>query len=204
VQKIVRALLVLLLLGLAGCEGFEDPPFQDEPTQARPTRTPVADDEPTAEIDDRRLETYRSDDGSWSVQYPPDLLEPQQLSVDITLFISKDRATFFAVDTYSSDEPEYGNTGEGMRNRARIAASIIYGKDVDMVDVLANPAGPWEMGITFETDKGSEGEALYEQAGFDEGDKQVYGVLFGYKQNQRDEMRGLLETMRDSFERERQ
>ncbi len=135
------------------------------------------------------------------MDYPATLLYVEQLSHNVTIFISQDRSTFAAVDTYLAEGNAYGNTGEDLRNRARDTLRLIYGVDVNGSDQLLYGDSGWETGFTFTTDKGSAGEALYEQRGFEQGDNQVFGFLFGHKIAVAEEMQPVLLAMRASFTR---
>lgn len=143
---------------------------------------------------------FRQDEGIWTVQYPADLLKIEELDQDITLFISADRATVAAVDTYIAEGNEYGNTGENLRNRAQDTLAQIYGRPVNLTDFLPDPEGNWVTGITFTTDSGSKGEAVYMQPGFRQGDRRVYGFIYGYKAANEGTILPLLQAIRTSFQ----
>jgi hypothetical protein len=143
--------------------------------------------------------TYTHPSGLWSVTYPANLLQVEELNADTTIFISEDRHTFAAVDSYTAAGNAYGNTGEGLRNRARVTLARIYGKAVQQQAVLTSPGAPWEQGITFTTAKGSKGTAVYEQRGRDRGDFRVNGFLYGYKASAQKTMLPILQSLRASF-----
>lgn len=117
--------------------------------------------------------------GRWSI-HPPAGLNREALDDAVTLFISPDRSTFVAVDSFVADGTLAGNTGEGLRNRARDTLARIYGREVTTTGVLERgDLGAWEQGITFSTDQGSTGRAQYRQPSRETGDFRVYGVLIG-------------------------
>lgn len=117
--------------------------------------------------------------GRWSI-HPPAGLNREALGDAVTLFISPDRSTFVAVDSFVADGTLAGNTGEGLRNRARDTLARIYGREVTTTGVVERgDLGAWEQGITFSTDQGSTGRALYRQPGRETDDFRVYGVLIG-------------------------
>jgi hypothetical protein len=144
------------------------------------------------------LTTYTHPDGLWSVTYPSNLLKPEDIGNGVIAFVSADRATIAAVDSYHADGNAYGNTGEDLRNRARDTLARLYGREVNQSDVL-DATGRWETGIAFQTDRGSEGEAFYEQRNRGKGDFRVNGFLFGYKAYAEAQMRPTLIAMRDSL-----
>ncbi|HSH80247.1 MAG TPA: hypothetical protein VLA19_17100, partial [Herpetosiphonaceae bacterium] len=168
-------------------------PIQTAPVAS--TAEPVA---PTAAAASQ-VETYTHPTGAWSVQYAPALLQVGDLGDGVTIFVSNDRSTFAAVDTYAAGGDEFGNTGEGLRNRARDTLQRIYGKPVDETGVIGAPAQPWEVGITFATDGGSKGEAVYEQRGRTAGSFGVTGFLYGYRAAGESVVLPLLQAMRASF-----
>ncbi len=172
------------------------------PTTAPVQTAPVASTaEPVAPTVAAALEveTYTHPTGAWSVQYAPALLQVGDLGDGVTIFVSSDRSTFAAVDTYAASGDEVGNTGEGLRNRARDTLGRIYGKPVAETGVIAAQAQPWETGITFATDGGSKGEAVYEQRGRTAGNFQVSGFLYGYQAANESVILPLLQAMRASF-----
>jgi hypothetical protein len=147
-----------------------------------------------------KLATYTHPDGLWRVQYPADLLHVEKLNETVTIFISKDRHTIAAVDTFEAMGNAYGNTGEGLRNRARDVLAQIYGRPVTQTGRYSEPPAPWETGIAFKTNKGSMGVAVYEQRGRDSGDTWVHGFVYGYKAVNRGTMLPMMKAMRASFE----
>ncbi len=146
-----------------------------------------------------QVETYTHPGGAWSVQYAPALLQIGDLGDGVTIFVSNDRSTFAAVDTYAAGGDEVGNTGEGLRNRARDIPQRIYGKPIAETGVIEAPAQPWEVGITFATDGGSKGEAVYEQRGRTASTFRVSGFLYGYQAANESVILPLLQAMRASF-----
>ncbi len=156
---------------------------------------------PAAEPPKANLTTYTSRDGAWSVQYPANLLHPEDLGGGTIVFISQDRSAGVAVDSYLDQGNAYGNTGEGLRNRARDTLARIYGRRVTETGVLDQPGGRWEVGLGFRSDGGSLGEAVYEQRGRQQGIYRVNGVLYGYKggSNNAASTLAALRAVRDSF-----
>jgi hypothetical protein len=146
------------------------------------------------------LATYVHPSGAWSVRYPADLLQPEDMGNGLTIFISQDRGTVAAIDSYVASGNAYGNTGEDLRNRARDTLERVYGRPVNETDIIARPAAPWETGVSFTTERGSKGEALYEQRGRHQGQLRVNGFLIGYKASTEAESRPRLVAMRDSFQ----
>jgi hypothetical protein len=150
------------------------------PTAApSPSAAPSPTAEPTPGIPGD-WQAFAHPSGRWQVQYPADLLRREDLGDGLTIFISQDRTTFLAVDSLVADGAFYGNTGEGLRNRARDALDRIYGQPPRQVDV-AEATPPWEANLTFATALGSTGQALCEQRGRRLGDYDVLGVIVGYK-----------------------
>ena len=150
-----------------------------------------------------RMETYIGPGNGWAITYPADLLHPEQLGDGTVIFISQDRGTVAAVDSYIGQATTYGNTGEGLRNRARDTLARIYSRPVEQTGAVERPGVRWEVGLSFRTAGGSGGEAVYEQRGRQGGNYRVHGVLFGYKTNNAASaaaMVSALRAMRDSFQ----
>ncbi|MBI4322580.1 MAG: hypothetical protein HY675_29160 [Chloroflexi bacterium] len=145
------------------------------------------------------LTTYVDEQAEWSISYPADTLQMERLSEDVTIFISADRTTFFAVDTYLEVASRYGNTGENLRNRARDTLDLIYGNYALMVDVMEGGAGPWTTRVAFTTERGSKGQALYKQPPVVQPSFRVFGVIFGYKAYTEASVLPMLAAIRDSF-----
>jgi hypothetical protein len=148
-----------------------------------------------------KLATYTHPDGLWSVQYPSDLLHPEQLTPEVVIFISKDRHTVAAVDTLLANADAYGGTTDGsvLIGRAQATLRQIYGKSVKNSGAIKAPGAPWEVGMTFSTAKGSRGAAVYEQRGRKGGDYTIHGFLYGYKDNTAKKMLPVLQAIRTSF-----
>jgi hypothetical protein len=148
-----------------------------------------------------KLATYTHPDGLWSVQYPSDLLHPEQLNPEVVIFISKDRHTVAAVDTLLANADAYGGTEDGsvLAGRAQATLRQIYGKSVKNTGAIKTPGAPWEVGITFSTAKGSRGAAVYEQRGRKQGDYAIHGFLYGYKHYDAKKMLPVLQGIRASF-----
>ena len=146
--------------------------------------------------------TYRHPSAQWSVEYPSDLLHPEDLGNGVTVFISQDRGIVAAVDSYVAEGDAYGNTGEDLRNRARGTLARIYGRPVDEENIVTAPGGRWATGITFTTERGSKGEALYEQRGRAQGSYRVNGFLFGYKADVEESILPRFMAMRFTFRSE--
>jgi hypothetical protein len=148
-----------------------------------------------------KLATYTHPNGLWSVQYPSNLLHPEQLNAEVVIFISKDRHTVAAVDTLLAKVDAYGGTNDGsvLAGRAQATLRQIYGKSVKNTGAIKAPGAPWEIGITYSTAKGSLGEALYEQRGRKGGDYAIHGFLYGYKAYDAKKMLPVLQAIRASF-----
>src|SRR5215213_3651451 len=148
-----------------------------------------------------KLATYTHPDGLWSVQYPSDLLHPEQLNSEVVIFISKDRHTVAAVDTLLANADAYGGTDDGgvLAGRAQATLRQIYGAEVKNIAAIKSPGAPWEVGITFDTAKGSRGAAVYEQRGRKQGDYAIHGFLYGYKDYDAKKMLPVLQAIRASF-----
>ena len=147
------------------------------------------------------LATYTHPDGLWSVQYPSDLLHPEQLTPEVVIFISKDRHTVAAVDTLLANADAYGGGSDGsvLAGRAQATLRQIYGAAAKQIAAIKAPGAPWEIGITFSTSKGSRGAAVYEQRGRKQGDYAIHGFLYGYKAYDAKKMLPVLQAIRASF-----
>jgi hypothetical protein len=147
------------------------------------------------------LATYTHPDGLWSVQYPADLLHPEQLSPEVVIFISKDRHTVAAVDTLLANADAYGGGADGsvLVGQAQAALRQIYGKSIKNTGTIKAPTAPWEIGMTFSTARGSLGEAVYEQRGRGQADYRINGFLYGYKAYDAKKMLPVLQAIRASF-----
>jgi hypothetical protein len=146
--------------------------------------------------------TYRHPSGAWSLRYPGDLLQidPAADPADpLTILISRDRGTFVAVDLFSAPPGYRGNTGEGLRNRARETLARIYGRPVEERGIVERPAAPWQTGVQFSTALGSQGEAVYQQGALRAGDNRVAGLLYGCKSAVAAQQLPLLQASRRSF-----
>jgi hypothetical protein len=143
-----------------------------------------------------KLATYTHPDGIWSVQYPSSLLHVEQLNPDVTLFISKDRHSFVAVDTFDAtiEAPNSVLIGRG-----QAVLRQIYGKAVKNTGELEFPGARWATGFSFATAKGSIGEAVYHQNGRIEGNYRIYGMAYGYKVAAERAMLPVLENVRESL-----
>jgi hypothetical protein len=75
----------------------------------------------------------------------------------------------------------------------------IYGAGVKNIAAIEAPSAPWEIGITFNTTKGSRGAAVYEQRGRAQGDYAIHGFLYGYKAYDAKKMLPALQAIRASF-----
>jgi len=148
-----------------------------------------------------KLATYTHPAGLWSVQYPSDLLHPEQLNSEVVIFISKDRHTVAAVDTLLANADAYGGGSDGsvLAGRAQATLRQIYGAGVKNIAAIASPGAPWEIGITYSTAKGSRGAAVYEQRGRAQGDYAIHGFLYGYKAYDAKKMLPALQAIRASF-----
>ena len=148
-----------------------------------------------------KLATYTHPDGLWSVQYPSELLHPEQLNPEVVIFISKDRHTVAAVDTLLANADAYGggSAGSVLAGRAQVTLRQIYGAPAKNIAAIKAPNAPWEIGITFSTAKGSRGVAVYEQRGRKQGDYAIHGFLYGYKAYDAKKMLPMLQAIRASF-----
>jgi hypothetical protein len=148
-----------------------------------------------------KLATYTHPDGLWSVQYPSDLLHPEQLNPEVVIFISKDRHTVAAVDTLLANADAYGGGSDGsvLAGRAQATLRQIYGSAAKHIAAIKAPGAPWEIGITYSTSKGSRGAAVYEQRGRKQGDYAIHGFLYGYKAYDAKKMLPVLQAIRASF-----
>jgi hypothetical protein len=148
-----------------------------------------------------KLATYTHPDGLWSVQYPSDLLHPEQLNPEVVIFISKDRHTVAAVDTLLASADAYGGGSDGsvLAGRAQATLRQIYGAAAKNIAAIKAPQAPWEIGITFSTVKGSRGAAVYEQRGRKGGDYAIRGFLYGYKTADGKKALPMLQAIRASF-----
>lgn len=145
------------------------------------------------------LTNYTHPDGLWSIAYPAGLFQVEDLGEGVIVFVSADRGTVAAIDTYLAEGNAYGNTGEDLRNRARDTLERIYSRPPNESDIIMEPERPWETGVLFTTYGGSKGEAVYEQRRRDHGDLRVHGFLYGYKADAETTMLPLLQAMRRSF-----
>lgn len=125
-----------------------------------------------------KLATYTAPSGEWSVRYRADLLHVEQLNEDVTIFISKDRHSVAAIDTYDA---KANVSGDALLGRGQAALRQIYGKSVKNAGALEFAGARWETGFNFTTNKGSKGQALYMQNGRVDGDYRVFGFVYGYK-----------------------
>lgn len=142
---------------------------------------------------------YINPDQLWSLRYPANRLASTIQNDGSIRFRDPSGAILATVDTYVAKGNEYGNTGEGLRNRARDEAERILGKPVKTTNVLSLDGPAWETGIAFTTDDGMVGEAAYGQRGRQENDFRVYGLLQAYKAGTDRVVVQQLKTMRDSF-----
>lgn len=155
----------------------------------------------TADAAASKLTTYTHPSGLWSVQYPADLLHMEQLSQDVVIFISKDRHTVAAVDTFMANVDAYGGGTDGgvLVGRAQATLEQIYGKSVKNTGNIKSPGAPWEIGMTFATAKGSQGAAVYEQRGRGQADFRINGFLYGYKSYDAKKVLPVLQAIRASY-----
>lgn len=150
---------------------------------------------PGASAAARKLATYTAPGGEWSVQYPADLLHAEQLSPDVTIFISKDRHTVAAIDAYTlagSIKPSALNA------RGMATLRTIY-KDVKNTGAIGMPGARWETGFGFATAKGSLGAARYHQNGRVDRDYRVFGFVYGYKAADEKAMLPILQAIGESL-----
>ncbi|HEX5689759.1 MAG TPA: hypothetical protein VFX76_07150 [Roseiflexaceae bacterium] len=143
-----------------------------------------------------KLATYTHPDGIWSVEYPANLLHVEQLNPDATLFISKDRHTFVAVDTYDATIEASDSM---LIDRGQAMLRHVYGKRIKNTGELEFPGARWAVGFGFATGKGSVGEAVYHQNGRIEGNYRIYGMAYGYKAASERAMLPIVERVRESL-----
>jgi hypothetical protein len=143
-----------------------------------------------------KLATYTHPDGIWSVEYPASLLHVEQLTPDVTLFISKDRHTFVAVDTFDATLEA---SDRMLLDRGQALLRQVYGKRVKNTGELEFPGARWAVGFGFATDKGSIGEAVYHQNGRIEDNYRIYGMAYGYKARSEGTMLPVVERVRESL-----
>lgn len=151
---------------------------------------------PNASAAAPKLKTYTAPNGEWSVQYPSDLLHVEQLTPDVTIFISKDRHTVAAIDAFAAsvDAPADVQVGRGQATLRQI-----YNKNVKNTGAIAMPGARWEVGFNFSTDKGSKGAALYHQNGRVDQDYRIFGFLYGYKAASAQSMQPILAAIGESL-----
>src|SRR4051794_18031612 len=93
-----------------------------------------------------KLATHTHPPGLWSVQYPSDLLHPEQLTPEVVIFISKDRHTVAAVDTLLANADAYGGgDGSVLASRAQATLRQIYGAAAKKIATIKAPGAPWEI-----------------------------------------------------------
>ncbi len=161
---------------------------------------PVSPTMETGTVTPTDLTIYTHPEDLWSIAYPASLFQVEDLGEGVIVFISADRGTVAAIDTYLAEGNAYGNTGEDLRNRARDTLERIYSQPPNESDIIMEPERPWETGVLFTTYGGSKGEAVYEQRQRDRGDLRVHGFLYGYKADAEATMLPLLQAMRRSFQ----
>ncbi len=124
------------------------------------------------------------------------MLHVEQLNPEVTIFISKDRHTFVAVDSFDAtiEAPNSVLIGRGQATLRQI-----YGKAVKNTGELEFPGARWATGFGFSTDKGSIGQAVYHQNGRIEGNYRIYGMAYGYKAANERAMQPMLQAMRESL-----
>jgi hypothetical protein len=139
-------------------------------------------------------------DQLWSLQNVPAQFQARAIDDRLTQYTRTDRNVIFVVDTYVGTAGEAGNTGEGLRNRARAAVAQLYPVGVRETGVLDPGFSRWDTGISFTTANGASGEALYAQPGRGSGDYRVYGFIFAYRTELDKTALPLLQVIRDSFQ----
>lgn len=217
----VAVLILILVIGLSNCNvpaiptsgNLPTTPPETMPTTPRETTPIIADPTPTTSSASAPLAPtenvggvqellFSAPDGRWRIRYPGDRLGQESLGNDLTIFISADRGMFAAVDSFVAEGDAFGNTGENLRNRARDTLERIYGRPVIEEDIIASPPEPWATGISFTTERGSRGVALYRQPGRGQGDYQVYGFLYGYKTASEADALPMLQAIQATLEME--
>ncbi|MBI3977446.1 MAG: hypothetical protein HY331_04595 [Chloroflexi bacterium] len=98
------------------------PTVAASPSQAASFARTVPARSPTAARIAGALTWSIDPDRRWSVQYPPSLLHVEPLGDDVVLFVSQDRRSFVAVDSFDG-----GSMNEDrLRSRARATLQRIY------------------------------------------------------------------------------
>lgn len=143
---------------------------------ASPTSAPTV--RPTSTI--TGIDLYINPDQLWGVRYRPSVLRPEATLDGTIVFRTADSKAWAAVDSYVARGNEYGNTGEGLRNRARDVATRLLGKAPSTTTVLKTDSNFWQTGIGFTTADGVTGEAYYTQPERTQGDFRVYGLIYAY------------------------
>lgn len=133
----------------------------------------------------------------WAIEVPAAWQPGEPRDERLTVFSGPEAGVMLVVDSYLGTAGEYGNTGEGLRNRARDVVAQLYGPDLPC-DNIEPEDYRWETGVIFE-DSDVKGEALYAQPGRDWGDYRVYGVILAYPPDAEATARPLLEAVRDTF-----
>ena len=90
-----------------------------------------------------KLATYTHPDGIWSVEYPASLLRVEQLNPDVTLFVSKDRHTFVAVDSFDATVEASDSM---LISRGQATLRQIYGKNIENTGKLEFAGARWSVG----------------------------------------------------------
>ena len=138
-----------------------------------------------------QAQTYVDPAGRWQISYPAGILSPEVLGNGSTIFISKDRSTFIAIDSIAGDDA----SDQALHGRAVRALTRIYAKQPQTITALEQLDAPWQAGVSFETKKGSEGVALYfVDASGEQG--WTYGVVLGSKKTSSRELKeAVLQTL---------
>ncbi len=117
----------------------------------------------------------------------------------MNIFRTADKSAWAAVDSYVGRGNEYGNTGEGLRNRARDTVTRLLGKAPATTTVLQVQGGFWQTGFAFTTADGLAGEAYYSQPDRTQGDYRVYGLVYAYPAAVKQTLLPAFQEMKASF-----
>ncbi len=218
-KHIARLLLGIAILGSGpvGCQGIgpatatsarpatasptstpaSTAPGADTPTASAPTATPATGGEEGTLEDGLAL--YIAPDRLWSVRYDPAGPGPHEIDDDTVLFVDNDGNAFAAVESFAGTTADYGDSGEGLCNRARETLARILGSPLAQSEVIDPQNATWDTGIAYTAASGTCGQAFYAQPGRGDGDFRVYGFLYGYKATAGQARLPLLDLMRDSF-----
>ncbi len=143
--------------------------------------------------------SFFDEKAGWMIQFPGNLLQPDEEGEGLTVFIADDRATFVAVDSYVESASRRSPTADNLRMRSIETLARIYGRRIIPTDVVTSPPDGWTTGVLFITDRGSKGEAIYKLPSRVKDTYRVYGIIYGYKAADEEDVLPILQAVRDSF-----